>query len=92
MRWDNSIVEVRRLPHYLRNGMRRRDEYQLQAERDLLFFFAPRNEQAPPLLRQWFPTGRQVEFRQVPLEKTFFAYRVPALGEDGLQEFLAGNS
>lgn len=91
MRWDNSIVEVSRLPQYIQHGLRRSDEYPLQPDRDLLFFFAPRNEAAPPLLRQWFPAGRQLEIRQEPAEKTFFIYRVPALGEDGLQTFLAAN-
>ena len=92
IRWDNSIVDVNRLSQYLRNGLRRSDQYQLQPERDLLFFFAPRNEAALPLLRQWFPAGRQVEITQEPAEKSFFVYRVPALGADGLQEFLAANN
>lgn len=92
MRWDNSIVDVEGLPQYISNGLRRTDEYQLQAERDLLFFFNPRNEAAPPLLRQWFPAGRQIEIRQEPAEKSFYIYRVPALGEDSLQTFLAANS
>lgn len=92
MRWDNSIVEVSQLVQYIRNGLRRTDEYQLQPERDLLFFFAPRNEAAPPLLREWFPAGRQLEIRQEPADKSFFVYRVPALGADGLQTFLAANS
>ncbi len=91
MRWDNSIVGVERLPQYLHNGLRRTDEYQLQAERDLLFFFAPRNVEAPRLLREWFPDGRPLEIRQEPLEKTFFIYRVPALGQNGLRAFLAAN-
>ena len=92
IRWDNSIVEIERLPQYLSYGLWRNDEYRLQAERDLLFFFNPRNEAAPSLLRQWFPAGRQVEIRQEPAQKTFFIYRVPALGVDGLQAFLAANS
>ena len=41
IRWDNSIVDINRLPQYLSNGLRRSDQYQLQPERDLLFFFAP---------------------------------------------------
>ncbi len=92
MRWDNSIVQIERLPQYISNGLRRSDQYRLQPERDLLFFFAPRNEAAPQMLRQWFPTGRQLEIRQEPAEKTFFIYRVPAMGADGLQQFLADNS
>jgi len=92
IRWDNSIVEAERLPQYIRHGLQRTDEYQLQPELDLLFFFAPRNEAAPPLLRQWFPAGRQLEIRQAPAQKTFLIYRVPALGEAGLQQFLSANS
>ncbi len=92
IRWDNSIVELERLPQYIRHGSQRADAYQLQPELDLLFFFAPRNEAAPPLLRQWFPAGRQLEIRQEPAQKTFFIYRVPALGEAGLQQFLSANS
>lgn len=92
IRWDNSIVDINRLPQYISNGLRRNDQFQLQPERDLLFFFAPRNEAAPPLLRQWFPAGRQLEIKQEPAEKTFFIYRAPALGADGLQAFLAANN
>ncbi len=92
MRWDNSIVEAERLPQYVRNGYWRTDRYQIQSERDLLFFYAPRNDEAAALLRQWFPAGRRLEIRQEPPEKSFFVYRVPALGEDGLQAFLAANN
>lgn len=91
MRWANSIVGIERLPQYIRYGLRREDEYQLQAERDLLFFFTPRDVEAPTRLRQWFPDGRQLEIRQEPADKSFFIYRVPALGEAGLQKFLAAN-
>ena len=80
IRWDNSIVEISRMAQYIRKGLRRTDEYQLQPERDLLFFYAPRNEAAAPLLRQWFPAGRQMEIRQEPADKTFFIYRVPGNG------------
>ena len=91
MRWDNSIVGVDRLPQYIDEGLRRWDEYRLNPDRDLLFFFAPWNQQALPLLREWFPEGRPLEIRQEPAEKTFFIYRVPALGEEGLHTFLAEN-
>lgn len=89
VRWDNSIVGVDRLPQYLSEAMQRTDEYRLQPDKDLLFFFAPRNREAPPLLSEWFPAGRQLEIRQEPAEKTFFIYRVPALGATGLLRFLA---
>ena len=91
MRWDNSIVGVERLPQYIQYGLLREDEYQLQAERDLLFFFNPGDGEAPTRLRQWFPHGRQLEIRQEPADKSFTIYRVPALGEAGLQTFLAAN-
>ena len=91
MRWDNSIVGVERLPQYIQYGLLREDEYQLQAERDLLFFFNPGDGEAPTRLRQWFPQGRQLEIRQDPANKSFYIYRVPAMGEAGLQTFLAVN-
>ena len=91
IRWDNSIVDAARLPRYIEAGLRRWDEYRLLPDRDLLFFFAPRNAEAPGLLRDWFPAGRQLEIRQEPAEKSFFIYRVPALGEEGVRTFLADN-
>lgn len=92
VRWENSMVDAHRLPQYISHGLRRTDEYRLFADRDLLFFYAARNEEAPARLREWFPAGRRLEIRQVPAEKSFFTYRVPALGKDGLHEFLAANS
>ena len=91
IRWDNSIVGVDRLPQYIEEGLRRWDKYRLNPDRDLLFFFAPWNQQALPLLREWFPEGRPLEIQQEPAEKTFFIYRVPAFGEEGLHTFLAEN-
>ena len=82
---------VKTLPQMLARGLRREEKYRLNPERDLLFFYSRQNEDAPSLLAEWFPRGRSMEIEIQPAPKSFFIYRVPALGADGLHQFLDKN-
>ena len=88
MFWDSG-GDASSAPQLIQRGMRREAKFRLQPERDLLFFYARHNEQARQLLSEWFPNGRQMEIRVQPEHKSFFIYRVPALGVDGVRDFLS---
>lgn len=91
MFWDSG-GDVATVPKLLSRGLRRGGQFRLDPERDLLFFYARDNADALPLLSEWFPTGRQMEIRVQPAHKSFYIFRAPGLGADGLQRFLEENA
>ncbi len=90
MFWDSG-ADVRQVPQLLENGLRRQEAFRLDPERDLLFFYSLQNADALPLLSQWFPDGRQRTVDMEPTSKSFYIFRAPALGAEGLQRFLDEN-
>jgi len=90
MFWDSG-GDVTILPQMMARGLWREEAFRLDPERDLLFFYSRQNTEALPLLSRWFPTGRQMEIRIQPAQKSFYIFRAPALGADGLQRFLDEN-
>ncbi len=91
MFWDSG-GDVATVPKLLSRGLRRDGQFRLDPERDLLFFYARDNGDALPLLSEWFPAGRQMEIKAQPAHKSFYIFRAPALGADGLQQFLEENA
>jgi len=86
--WPNT-ASLAELPGLLRGSMQRSGPFRLLPERDLLFFYAPQDEAALPQLEQWFPAGKALLIEsEPPSNRSFYIYRVPALGEAGLQDFL----
>ena len=90
MFWDSG-GEAASVPQLLERGLRREAKFRLQPERDLLFFYSRQNDDALPLLAEWFPDGRQMEIPIEPMFKSFYIYRAPALGVDSLRRFLSEN-
>ena len=91
MFWDSG-GEVAAVPKLLSRGLRRDGQFRLDPERDLLFFYARDNADALPLLSEWFPAGRQMEINVQPAHKSFYIFRAPGLGADGLQQFIEENA
>ncbi|MCY3798690.1 MAG: glycosyltransferase family 39 protein [Chloroflexi bacterium] len=91
MYWDSG-GDVAIVPQLLSRGLRRDGRFRLDPERDLLFFYARDDMDALPLLSEWFPAGRQMEIRVQPAHKSFYIFRAPGLGADGLQRFLEENA
>ena len=91
MFWDSG-GNASTVPQLMERGLRREELYRLDPERDLLFFYSRQNEAAPQLLTEWFPNGRQMEVEVQPSHKSFYIYRAPAMGADGLQRFLDENA
>ena len=84
--WPESV------PEYLKRASARTDDLRLDPERDLLFFYHRDNQVAANLLRLWFPAGRPL-LHELELEsKSFYTYRVPALGRRALNKFLEANT
>ncbi len=88
--WDGS-GHAQTVPQLLERGLRKAAPYQLNPERDLIFFYSRQNTEALGLLAGWFPDGRQLQVDVEPAYKSFYVFRAPALGVDSLNRFLAEN-
>lgn len=86
--FPNSIVNLTDIPAFLGNSAVRLDEYKLDPERDLLFFFNPSDQAALEWLEANFPNGVWQNIQTYQPGKSFNVYRVPALGEFDLNEWL----
>lgn len=80
------------IPSYLGRALTRSDDLRLDPERDLLFFYSQNDEEAAELLKAYFPQGRAIKHRLEMESKSFYTYRVLALGRDGLLEFIHANA
>ena len=90
MFWDSG-GDVTRTLQMIERGLFREEPFQLKPERDLLFFYSRENDHALELLSEWFPKGRQLLIDVEPANQSFYIYRAPALGVDGLRRFLDEN-
>ncbi len=89
--WPNAVWDISGLPQQIYDA-RGNAQYPLDANRDFLFFYDPNNAEVTQRLREWFPSGRALEAQTYyhPGD-SYMMYRVPALGEAGLQDFLDAN-
>ncbi len=79
------------IPSYIRAAKDKDGPYQLKADHDLLFIYKADNETLSAQLATWFPTGREL-LRQAYDGKSYALFRVPALGEAGIDEFLRNHA
>lgn len=99
--WTNGDMPVDQVPKRMADSWTGQNVYPLRADRDLLFFYHRDDAAAEEQFRQWFPQGYStyVEVTLPPVDpadgegnpypdKDFKYYRVPALGENALTEFL----
>ena len=85
--WYNT-AHLHEMPGMMRDRYQRGGDHPLMPDRDLLFFYAWHDEAALPQLRAWFPQGRATYIETPWVDQSFYIFRVPALGEQGLQDFL----
>ncbi|RMG89544.1 MAG: hypothetical protein D6712_01460 [Chloroflexi bacterium] len=85
--WPNGIVKREDIPRFLKQALQAPYPYTLDPNRDLLFFYAKGDDETGELLQEWFPSGRAIEIQTYQAGDNFMIYRVPWLGEDGLQAF-----
>ena len=86
--WPNGIISADNLKEFLRIAAQRTDAYQLDPDRDLMFFFATEDENTQAILAQHFPQGRTVIRQSYQPDDTYNLYLVPALGADGFLRWL----
>ena len=92
--WPNGIISRNDIVSFLSEAAQRDDEYRLNPERDLLFFYATEDDETEALLTELFPDG-YAQYRQSYQEDDDYKlFRVPRLGAEGfsalLEEHAAG--
>ena len=87
-RWFNAVASPAHVQEYVRRALERNDDLRLNPDLDLLFFYSKDSPDSLPVLQELFPQGRPFKHEQENQSKTFFSYRVPALGLDRLLEVL----
>ena len=85
--YDNVIWDAYDIPYDLRRAWEA-EEHRLDPARDLLFLFSPNRVDALSELQYLFPDGYPSELPSTRPNVFFGIYRVPALGEARLNEFL----
>lgn len=87
--WPNGIVTRDNIPLWLVESRYCPPAgYQLNPERDLLFFYHYEDDETEAMLQDWFPDGyvRRIETYNSP-NYDFKIFRVPALGMAGFESF-----
>lgn len=87
--WPNGIVTLDSVPNFIRDTAQRVDQYKLDPEKDLLFFYNLADTNTETQLQQWFPNGTKQLIHSYKPGDDFMVYRVPKLGEQGLLDFEA---
>ena len=89
--WPNGIVALADVPLFLANASVRAGPYQLDPERDLLFFYAAEDLATEAQLQAWFPAGYAQLRQSYQADDQYRLFRVPRLGAAAFQDFLAQN-
>lgn len=89
--WPNGIVSLDDVPSFLNIARLRTGEFQLDPEKDLLFFYSPDDEATSLQLQKWFPDGREQEIQSYQPDDRYMLYRVPFLGEAAFRHFIANS-
>jgi len=89
--WPNGIVTLDDVPNFLHLAWLKSDEYRLDADKDLLFFYSPQDGLTDARLKEWFPSGYGQLVTSYKPGDEFMIYRVPKLGHDGFTNFLLAN-
>jgi hypothetical protein len=87
--WPNGIVRLEDTPNFLHDAWACADHtYTLQPETDLLFFYNQRDDDTHQQIQEWFPSGRATLINSYQPNADFYIYRVPALGRQGMRDWL----
>ena len=89
--YPNDIWNVHDIPRKL-SAAANRDKYKFDANRDMLFLYSPDYQEATFELRRLFPQGHYQEIASSRKnDHSYAVFRVPAIGEEGLNAFLVLN-
>ncbi|MDQ7036198.1 MAG: glycosyltransferase family 39 protein [Anaerolineae bacterium] len=89
--WPNGIVAREDIPRILRDHANRSDQFVFDANRDILFFYSPEDEETGNYLSELFPDGYASLERTYAQNNDYMVYRIPALGESGFADWLIEN-
>jgi len=87
--YPNGVPALDQLIPYMQTNVTRADQYRLDPNHDLAFFYSPLDQATQEWLQRAFPQGSWLEMTTYQPEDTYRLYTVPALGEAGLTEFFA---
>jgi len=85
--FPNGIVTREDVPQFIKDTDQRGDKYQLDPNKDLLFFYNPADTDTDADLQKWFPNGSNQLIHSYKPGDDFMVYRVPKLGQQGLLDF-----
>ena len=86
MPWRNSVY-LPDLPQRLSTALVEEQEYPLNPERALLFFYVDHDEESPKKLREYFPTGYALEMVTYN-DLVYHVFHVPPMGLENLFQFV----
>lgn len=87
--WTNAIISRDAVPDFLYDAYNCVEyKYRIDPERDLLFFYHQLDKDTAEQLSDWFPEGHSVLIESRLPQHSFYIYRVPAMGYEGLQQWL----
>ncbi len=89
--WPNGIVALDQVPSFLYLASLKTDQYRLDPEKDILFFYSPEDSETEAALKAWFPSGYAQRIASYKPGDDFMIFRVPHLGAQGFADFLAAN-
>ncbi|MBL8154797.1 MAG: glycosyltransferase family 39 protein [Anaerolineae bacterium] len=87
--WPNGIVALDQAPSFLYLASLKSDQYRLDPDKDLLFFYSPEDSETEAALKVWFPTGYAQRIISSKPGDDFMIFRVPHLGTQGFADFVA---
>lgn len=90
--WRNTITDGQDLMAFLFDAANHTvNDLRLDVDRDLLFFYAEQDTAQAVDLAVWFPQGRAVfhDMSDYMPGRSFYTFRVPALGHDGFSALMA---
>lgn len=87
--WPNGIVALDQVPSFLYLASLKSDQYRLEPDKDLLFFYSPQDSETETALKAWFSTGYVQRITSYKPGDDFMIFRVPHLGTQGFADFVA---
>ena len=87
MYFDNGGF-INNIPWLIRRNFLSPGSWTLVPQRDLLFIYANADLETPQVLAEWFPQGRSLFIEAHHPNRGFYIYRVPALGAQGINDFI----
>ena len=89
--WPHGVVSAVGLRDVLFLAYDRDDEFQLDADKDLLFFLAAEDDETLGILQTEFPQGRLTLRQSYQPDDQYRLYRVPAMGAEDFLTWVADN-